>query len=154
MKKRIQTSINETEMMGVTRRNLVKSAVAMGLSLPLLSKSSGSAAPRIALRRQDAQKQRRSTCSTPQSRRMSRRSSLRFLISRPRPVSTSMLDSQPYDALQQKVFAELAVIVPITTSSSWTLRGPAALTEARATQRVSHESEAERCLGSGARRLH
>jgi hypothetical protein len=48
--------VTQTESKGVTRRHLMKSAVAMGLSLPVLSKSSVSAAPRTALLRQDAEK--------------------------------------------------------------------------------------------------
>ena len=114
----------QTEMMGVTRRNLMKSAAAMGLSLPLLGKSFGSAAPRTAHLRQDAQKPASLNMLYATVEADVEAIKLAIPDFKAETGIDIMLDSQPYDALQQKVFAELAVDSPhydvIIVDTPWT----------------------------------
>jgi multiple sugar transport system substrate-binding protein len=116
--------VTQTESKGVTRRHLMKSAVAMGLSLPVLSKSSVSAAPRTALLRQDAEKPASLNMLYATVEADVEAIKLAIPDFKAETGIDIVLDSQPYDALQQKVFAELAVDSPyydvIIVDTPWT----------------------------------
>jgi multiple sugar transport system substrate-binding protein len=111
----------------LTRRGLVKSMVGAGLVAPALGglgRSRALAAPRTTLRRQDAAK--------PASLNMLYATveadvdAINLAIPDFKTATgiDIVLDSQPYDALQQKVFAELAVDSPyydvIIVDTPWT----------------------------------
>ncbi len=111
-------------LQGMTRRSLVKSAAAAGFTLPVLGKSAVFAAPRRTVRQQDAEK--------PASLNMLYATveadveAIKVAIPdfKAETGIEIVLDSQPYDALQQKVFAELAVDSPyydvIIVDTPWT----------------------------------
>src|SRR5688500_8786423 len=108
----------------VTRRNLVKSAVAAGLTIPVLGRSSVSAAPRRSLLRQDAEKPAALNMLYATVEADVEAIKLAIPDFKAETGIDIVLDSQPYDALQQKVFAELAVDSPyydvIIVDTPWT----------------------------------
>jgi len=107
----------------MTRRSLVKSA-AVGLTLPVLGKSAVSAAPRRTVRQQDAEKPASLNMLYATVEADVEAIKLAIPDFKAETGIDIVLDSQPYDALQQKVFAELAVDSPyydvIIVDTPWT----------------------------------
>ena len=92
----------QTGSMGITRRHLMKSAVAAGVTLPVLGSSSASAAPRRGLLRQDAEKPASLNMLYATVEADVEAIKLAIPDFKTETGIDIVLDSQPYDALQQK----------------------------------------------------
>ena len=116
---------SQTRSSTLSRRDLVKGLAATGLAVPALSSLSESnalAAPRRAVRRQDKPASLNMLYATVEADV----EAIKLAIPdfKAETGIDIVLDSQPYDALQQKVFAELAVDSPyydvIIVDTPWT----------------------------------
>ena len=112
---------------GLTRRTLVKNLAAAGLVPPAISltnQAGTAAAPRNAVRRQEAEKPASLTMLYATVEADVEAIKLAIPDFKAETGIDIVLDSQPYDALQQKVFAELAVDSPyydvIIVDTPWT----------------------------------
>ncbi|MBW3634726.1 MAG: extracellular solute-binding protein, partial [Chloroflexi bacterium] len=108
----------------MTRRNLMKSAMAAGLTVPVLGRSSVSAAPHRTVLQQDAEKPASLNMLYATVEADVEAIKLAIPDFKAETGIDIVLDSQPYDALQKKVFAELAVDSPyydvIIVDTPWT----------------------------------